>query len=93
MSDLQCPARILLARSGVDEAELAALVAGENVALTITADAAVDLDALADLYRGETVLVVCDAGPHVERGSALVLVEIDADGRRVSDLPLRLGNP
>ena len=86
MSDLQCPARILLARSGFAAAELAALVDRENVARTITSDTAVDLDALADLHRGETVLVVCDAGPHVDRGSDVVLVEIDGDGRRVSEV-------
>ena len=93
MSDLQCPARILLARSGVDDVELAELVARENVARTITSDALVDLDALADLHRGETVLVVSDSGPHVDRGSDVVLVEIDADGQRISGVRLRLGNP
>ena len=45
-----------------------------------------DLTEVADLHRGETVLVVSDQGPHADRGRDLVLVEIDADGWRVTDL-------
>jgi hypothetical protein len=88
VSDLQCPARILLVRSGVEAVVLAGLVARENVVRTITANAPVDLDALADLHRGETVLVVSDVGPHVDSGRDVLLVEIDADGRHVSDVRL-----
>ena len=78
MSDLQCAARILLAR----ERPVGGL-SGERLAATY--DAPVDLDELADRHRGETVLVVGpipaahDLGP-----AAVVLVEVDADGRRTT---------
>jgi hypothetical protein len=42
---------------------------------------------VADLHRGETVLVVTDTGPHVDRGRDLLLVEIDADGWRFTEVP------
>ena len=67
MSDLQCPARFLLARGPVP---------GERVAATY--DAPVDLDELADRHRGETVLVLGEHGYDAD----VVLLEIDADGRR-----------
>jgi hypothetical protein len=85
VSDLQCPARILLVRPDVDPSALIELAAREHVSGTITGPG-VDLAEVADLHRGETVLVLADEGPHVERGSDLVLVEIDADGWRVTDL-------
>ena len=79
MSDLQCPARILLAR----ERSVGAL-SGER--LVATYDAPVDLDELADRHRGETVLVVGEHG----YGPGDVLLEMDADGRRVT--PWDLGH-
>ena len=77
MSDLQCPARILLARE-----RPAGGVAGERLAATY--DGPVDLDALADRHRGETVLVVGPIPAEHDLGTVVVLVEVDADGRRVS---------
>ena len=73
MSDLQCPARILLVR------ERPAVGPG-GVRAAAEYDAPVDLAELADRHRGETVLVVGEH-PH---GPGDVLVEIDADGWRVT---------
>ncbi len=90
MSDLQCAARILLARPSIGADALARLAEREHAARTITAepaDAAVDLAEVADLHRGETVLVVTDTGPHADRGRDLLLVEIDADGWRFTEVP------
>lgn len=78
MSDLQCPARILLVRERPSGA-LGERLATERPAATY--DAPVDLDELADRHRGETVLVV---GPHDRGPGPVVLVEIDADGQRVA---------
>ena len=80
MSDLQCAARILLMRDAPTGA-LAERLERERVAATY--DAPVDLDEVADRHRGETVLVV---GPLPARlgSDPVVLVEIDADGRRIS---------
>ena len=80
MSDLQCPARIVLALPSVSPEALSALLVGERVARLITDP--VDLGDVADLHRGETVVVVADAGPHVDRGVPVLVVEIDADGLR-----------
>ena len=77
VSDLQCPARILLARERPDGG-----LAGERLAGTY--DGPVDLDALADRHRGETVLVVGPIPAEHDLGAAVVLVEVDADGLRVS---------
>ena len=74
MSDLQCPARILLARERPPDG-----LAVERLAATY--DAPVDLEDLADRHRGEAVLVV---GEH-PYGPDRVVVEIDADGRRVTE--------
>lgn len=72
MSDLQCPARIVLARTRD------AVPQGERFAASY--DAPVDLDGLADLHRGETVLVVGEHGYDEDA----VLCEVDADGVRLS---------
>ena len=76
MSDLQCPARILLVRTPPTN-DL--LLAGESLAATY--EAPVDLEELADRHRGEAVLVV---GEHDLGSAPVVLVELDADGRRVT---------
>ena len=78
VSDLQCAARLLLVREAPAGA-LAERLSHERLAATY--DAPVDLADLADRHRGETVLVV---GEHPHGPAAVVLVEIDADGRRVS---------
>ena len=78
MSDLHCPARILLVRDHPDE-QLAARLRSERVVATY--DAPADLDELADRHRGEAVLVV---GEHDHGDAAVVLVEIDADGLRTT---------
>lgn len=75
MSDLQCPARIVLARSRP---------AG-TTPWAATYEAPVSLAELADAHRGELVLVV---GEH-EHPVDAVLVEIDGDGRRVTPWPPR----
>ena len=81
MSDLQCAARILLVREPPRPA-LADRLAGERLAATY--DGPADLDDLADRHRGETVLVVGPIPAEHDLGAAVVLVEVDADGRRVS---------
>ena len=78
MSDLQCAARILLVRERPPRAVADGLRA-ERIAATYAGPA--DLDALADLHRGETVIVV---GEHDLGPGPVVLVEVDADGRRVA---------
>ena len=82
MSDLQCAARFVLvrARPGSDaELQLPGPVAAERLAATY--EGPVDLDELADRHRGEAVLVV---GEHEYGPAPVVLVEVDADGRRVT---------
>ncbi len=82
MSDLHCPARILLVREPPVGA-LAERLSHERVAATY--DAPVDLDEVADRHRGETVLVVGRRpAEHAHGGAPVVLVEVDADGHRVS---------
>jgi hypothetical protein len=78
MSDLQCAARILLVRDRPAGA-LPGPLAEERLAATY--DAPVDLDDLADRHRGEAVLVV---GEHGFGPAPVVLVEVDADGRRIT---------
>ncbi|MFC5998156.1 hypothetical protein ACFP6A_05370 [Quadrisphaera sp. GCM10027208] len=80
MSDLQCPARFLLVPDGTPT----------SVDLGPT-DPWAQLEALADLHRGETVVVrvpadVAAALPDLLRAPGVV--EVDADGwRRVGDVP------
>lgn len=96
MSDLQCAARILLARPSVGADALARLADREHVARTITAERAdepVDLAEVADLHRGETVLVIADTGPHADRDRDLLLVEIDGDGWVLTELPALDSSP
>ena len=78
MSDLQCAARFLLVREAPSGA-VADRLRTERLAATY--DGPVDLDELADRYRGETVLVV---GEHDQGPAPVVLVEVDADGRRAT---------
>lgn len=73
VTDLQCPARIVLARERPDV----------PVAWAATYDAPVDLDVLADTHRGELVLVV---GEH-ELTDDPVVLEVDGDGRRALPWP------
>jgi hypothetical protein len=80
VTDLQCPARILLVRTMPTDDRL---LAGESLAATYRAP--VDLEELADRHRGEAVLVV---GEHDLGSAPLVLVEVDADGRRVTPWPI-----
>ena len=87
MSDLQCPARILLAQPSLDSVVLAGLVADERIARRIDSATALDLDEVADLHRGETVLVVAGEGPHVERNRPFMVLGIDADGWREATCP------
>ena len=76
MSDLHCPARILLVRGRPDPV-LAVRLRRERVVAEYNGP--VDLADLADRHRGEAVLVV---GEHGHGDAAVVLVEIDADGLR-----------
>lgn len=78
MGDLQCSARFLLVRQ-VPAGALAERLRRERPAATY--DGPVDLDELADRFRGETVLVV---GQHDLGPAPVVLVEVDADGRRTT---------
>lgn len=82
MSDLQCAARLVLVRALPADgapARLPGPLAEERLAATY--EAPVDLDELADRHRGEAVLVV---GEHDFGPAPVVLVEVDADGRRVT---------
>ena len=72
MGDLHCPARILLARTRD------AVPQGERFAASY--DAPVDLEELADLHRGEAVLVVGEHGYDAD----VVRCEVDADGVRLT---------
>lgn len=78
MTDLQCPARILLVRTRPDRS-LASHLRAERVVAEY--DGPVDLGELADRHRGEAVLVV---GEHDLGDAVVVLVEIDSDGLRAS---------
>ena len=69
VTDLQCPARIVLAR----------VRPAEEVAWAAAYEGPVDLEMIADSHRGELVLVV---GDH-EFSDDPVLVEVDGHGRRV----------
>jgi hypothetical protein len=73
VSDLHCPARIVLARTRPPGDQRWAA----------TYESPVDLETVADAHRGELVLVVGEHGHAAEA----VLVEVDADGRRVTPWP------
>jgi hypothetical protein len=82
VSDLQCAARFVLVRARPEpgsQLRLPGPLATERLAATY--DAPVDLDELADRHRGEAVLVI---GEHEFGSAPVVLVEMDADGRRVT---------
>jgi len=79
VSDLQCAARLLLVREAPTGA-LTERLAAERLAATY--DGPVDLDELADRHRGEAVLVV---GEYRFGDAEVVLLEVDADGRRTTD--------
>lgn len=118
MSDLFCPARLVVVPSSSASA-LAEALAAERVAAVLTdgqppaRDAARELagllgasygqlpagtlreaiEAVADLHRGETVVVVTDADLTGLRGGVRngvpVLLEVDADGWRSQELRQR----
>ena len=71
MSDLQCPARFLLARTRPTPEP------GERVAATSGAPA--DLEEPAARHRGETVVVLGEHGHEAD----VVMLEVDGDGRRL----------
>lgn len=96
MSDLQCPATVVLVAPGVlARVGAAAIAAGENLAGTFdvnVADGATlrqRVDELADLYRGETIVVVAPADAirtALGAGGAVdqpVAVAVDSTGWRV----------
>lgn len=78
MSDLQCPARFLL-RAEDDGA-------GSDTVLLADGDPWQQLESLADLYRGQTVVVVVPGDRIDELPGRLrppAAVDVDADGWRV----------
>jgi len=90
VSDLFCPARVVVTPSSSAVALADALVAelaarlGTSYGRLPEGTLRVALEAVADLHRGETVVVVTDAdlAQLPGRPGAPVLVEIDADGWR-----------
>lgn len=89
MSDLQCPARLYVARpaSETEATRFAASVRAEHVTACVDLRGrAPDLQAVADLHRGEGVLVLVDVAPAVLPGlvvGEMVLCEVDSEGVRV----------
>lgn len=84
MSDLQCPARLVVVRSDaaadlVDGWRAAGVVMAAEVVRAARAD---DLDAIADLHRGETVVVVHDGSLDAVLGEGPIVLDVDADGWR-----------
>jgi len=73
VTDLQCPARIVLAL----------VRPADPIDWAATYEAPVDLEGLADSHRGELVLVV---GDHPFADDPVVL-EVDVDGRRQRPWP------
>ena len=67
MSDLQCPARLYVAwpvpEAGEDVAERVAAREGSYAVHRVPAGTPVDLGAVADVHRGEAVLVLVSAAP------------------------------
>jgi hypothetical protein len=99
MSDLQCPARLYVGWPAEDERPAGAsweahwpALAGERVVATYDRRGTrADLDALADVHRGEAVLVVVssEAVPGLGPGD---LVGLSVDGDGTTRLPLA-GSP
>lgn len=96
MSDLQCPATVVLVAADVlARVGAAAIVVGQHLAGTFDVDVADGaalrrrVDELADLYRGETILVVapldaiCTALAVSGALDQPVTVAVDSDGWRV----------
>jgi hypothetical protein len=96
MSDLQCPARVFLARDDLPSERVEAVVEGEHIAgrYAVPAGEPADsswLDGVADRHRGEAVLVVAPvevltawllgAGRRVQPVDVLAF-DIDSDGWR-----------
>lgn len=78
MSDLQCPARFVLRAEGDGR--------GSDAVLLADGDPWQQLEDLADLHRGETVVVVVPADRIDELPGMLrppATVDVDADGWRV----------
>jgi len=86
MSDLQCPARLFVGWPAVaaDVLRWRRVVAAEGLAAEHDLRGQpVDLCGLADLHRGEAVLVLVDTAPAQApdlRAGALLALVIDADG-------------
>jgi hypothetical protein len=91
VSDLQCPARLYLAwprperGAGEDPEERVAAREGSYTVHRVPPGTPVDLVAVADVHRGEAVLVLVSAAPallpDLRPGDVLAL-EVDADGVR-----------
>lgn len=89
MSDLQCPARLYVAwpRAGAagEETLPERLVPGEHLAAVLTCPPGTspDLTAVADLHRGEAVLVLVSGAPaflpELQPGDVVPLT-VDGDG-------------
>jgi len=85
MSDLQCPATVILLSRAASESDAGRrLLAGPHVAGVFIARDIVDaaalrrfLDELSDLHRGETIAVVTEEPVTVEpRGSGWTLLDV-----------------
>jgi hypothetical protein len=93
VSDLQCPARFLLVLDGRPDDALPRDGVAASHDLMSEADPLTALEELADLHRGELVVVrvapdVLDRLPKGLRAKAVdgvVAVEVDADGWRVGE--------
>ena len=89
MSDLQCPARLYVARpaSEAEATSFAESVRAEHVTARVDLRGrAPDLQQVADVHRGEGVLVLVDVAPTALPGLAVgevLLCEVDSDGVRV----------
>lgn len=83
MSDLQCPARLYVVWPSAGDDAAALVPPGERMAAVY--ERPDDLASVADLHRGEAVLVVVDAAlpetPDLAPGDVVGL-ELDGDGWR-----------